>query len=508
MKKGVFLFVFFVVLINLAFAGGVKETVATPTSVGYQNVLKVGINMEPITICTPTKGTNVMCHMMSFSTHNTLVTISNEDNATIKPCLAESWDILDGGKTIVFHLRKDVKFHYGETMTSEDVVYSFKERILKGGTSRALLSSVVDVVADDDYTIHFELSGADQDLFYTLSAAPSCIISKKAVETEGDEGECYGTGAFKIEEYVQGEFVRMVRVDDYFGDKPKTEEIDWIIYLEDSARELALETGEIDICYSPANSDLPFIEKNPDLKLISVKGLNVYYIGFNTKVAPFDDEYVRQAIASCVNKEDAITVAFDGLADAVDNVMAPAVPMYTHVDGYTYNPTAAKELLSKSGYPGGFKSTIWVDRADEEQMALVFKENLAQIGIDLTVVRLEATTLKASWNNADYQMCLQKFGNTGGPGTSFSYVFTSKAPANRSKVSDSNVDLQTAAAAVETDQVKRQAMYRDLNEYITKKAYWAPICVPQIFVGIKASVKGAVYKGNGSHILTYAYIEN
>ncbi|MDD4763965.1 MAG: hypothetical protein PHR58_08950, partial [Sphaerochaetaceae bacterium] len=78
----------------------------------------------------------------------------------------------------------------------------------------------------------------------------------------------------------------------------------------------------------------------------------------------------------------------------------------------------------------------------------------------------------------------------------------------RSKVSDSNVDLQTAAAAVETDQVKRQAMYRDLNEYITKKAYWAPICVPQIFVGIKASVKGAVYKGNGSHILTYAYIEN
>ncbi|MFA7126502.1 MAG: ABC transporter substrate-binding protein [Bacilli bacterium] len=508
MKKCVSLFIFLLVVTSLTFAGGAKETKAVPATGGYQEELRVGINMEPITICTPTKGTNVMCHMMSFSTHSTLVTISDEDNAEIKPCLAESWEILNGGKTIVFHLRKDVKFHNEEAMTSEDVVYSFTDRILKGGTSRALLSSVVSVKADDEYTVRFELSGADQDIFYTLAAAPSCIINKKAVEAEGDEGERYGTGAFKIADYVQGEHVKMVRFEDYFGEKPKTKEIAWVIYLEDSARELALETGEIDICYAPANSDLPYIEQNANLKLISVKGLNVYYVGFNTRTAPYNDEYVRQAIASCIHKEDAITVAFDGLADAVDNVMAPAVPLYSHVDGYSYDPVAAKALLAKSAYPNGFKAKIWVKLTEEEQMALVFKENLTQIGIDLTVERLEATTLKASWNNADYQMCLQKFGNTAGPGTSFSYVFTSTAPANRSKVNDPYVDSQTAAAAVEIDPVKRLGMYKDLNQYITKKAYWAPVCVPQIFIGVKASVQGAVYKGNGSHNLTYAYIEN
>lgn len=508
MKKGVLLFVLLLLITSILFAGGKKEDEARAPGGGYQEVLKVGINMEPITIFTPTRGTNAMCHMMSYSTHDTLTTIDHEDNSTIRPCLAESWDILDGGKTIVFHLRKDVKFHTGEAMTSEDVVYTFKERILTGGTSRALLSSVVDVKADDNYTVRFELSGADQDIFYTLSSAPSCIVSKKAVEAEGNEGERYGTGAFKAQEYVQGEYVKMVRFDDYFGEKPKSKEIHWIIYPEDSARELALETGEIDICFSPANSDLPYIEKHPNLTLVGVEGLSIYYVGFNTQAPPFNDEFVRQAIASCINKDDAIMVAFDGLADAVHNVMAPAVPMYSPVKGYEYNPAEAKKLLAKSAYPNGFSSTIWVNQTDYEQMALVFKENLKQIGIDLTVVSLESTTLKASWNNADYQMCLQKFGNTAGPGTSYSYVFTSTAPANRSRVNDPYVDSQTAAAAVQTDPVQRLAMYRELNEYITKKAYWAPICVPQVFVGIKSSVRGGVYKGNGSHILTYAYIEH
>jgi len=494
-KKNVILLMICLVT-SFVFASGQGEKV--------KEVLRIGINSEPVTVMTPSLSTSAMCQMMNKSTHSTLIDI---DSATDKfiPDLAESWTSSDGGKVLTFNLRKGVKFHNGAELKASDVVFTFMERLPKGAIA-ALAKTIVKTEALDDYTVKMTLSGPQQDILYTISSPCASIVSKKAVEKEGNNGEKYGTGPYKIEEYVQGEYVRMVRFDGYFGEKPKTRELRWSILVEDSSRSLALETGEIDICYSPANSDIPYIRKNKDLEVIGVDGLNLYYLGFNTQVAPFNDPKVRQAIAQAVNKQDAIKVAFEGYASPAENVMAPAVPLYTPVKGYEYNISKAKETLKQSSVPNGFKCTVWVDRADEEQMCIVFKENLAKIGIDMQVLRLEATTLKASWKNSDYQMCLQKFGNTAGPDMSFSYVFAKTASANRSRVDDPKIDSAINAAAVMADAKKRAKMYADLNKYITDEAYWVPICIPQVFVGIHKGLKGAVYAGNASHDFTYAYM--
>lgn len=469
-----------------------------------KEVLRIGINSEPVTVLTPSLSTSAMCQMMNRSTHSTLIDNDPKSDKFI-PDLAESWATSEGGKVLTFNLRKGVKFHNGAEMKASDVVYTFTERLPKSAIA-ALAKTIVKTEALDDYTIKMTLSGAQQDILYTISSPCASIVNKKAVEKEGNNGEKYGTGPYKIEEYIQGEYVRMVRFEDYFGEKPKTKELRWDILVEDSSRSLALETGEIDVCYSPANSDISFIKKNKDLELVSVDGLNLYYIGFNTQVAPFKDPKVRQAIAQAVNKQDAIKVAFEGYASPAENVMAPAVPLYKPVKGYEYSVNKAKEALKQSSYPNGFKCTVWVDRVDEEQMCIVFKENLAKIGIDMQVLRLEATTLKASWKNNDYQMCLQKFGNTAGPDMSFSYVFAKTASANRSRVDDPKIDSAINAAAITADSAKRAKMYADLNKYITDEAYWVPVCIPQVFVGVRKGLKGAIYAGNTSHDFTYAYL--
>lgn len=468
----------------------------------YKDRIRVGINAEPATVQTPSKSTSAMCQMISRSTHSTLIDM-DLDTKEITGDLAESWAPNEDGTVWTFKLKQGILFSNGEELTAEDVKFTLEERV-KNGALSAMVKCIEVVNVIDPYTVEIVLNGAVQDILYTLSGPPASIVCKKAVEAEGDLGEQYGTGAYDIAEYVQGEYVLLTRNEDYFGVKPNTKELEFAIYLEDSTRLVALETGELDVCFSPANSDTPFVEENEDLELISITGNNIYYIGFNTQTEPFNNEKIRQAIACAVNKEDGIAVAFEGFADVATSVMVPTMPLYTEVSVYEQDLEKAKQLMAEAGYPdGGLKVTMWVDRADEEALGVVFMEPLKEIGIELEVVRLESTTLKASWDDPAYQMTIQKFGPTG-TDINFSYVFASTASANRSKVNDTYVDEMITKAAIEPDTAARTQLYKDLNTYITEKAYWVPVCLPQVFVAVQAGLEGAHYAGNTSHDFTYA----
>lgn len=488
---------------NTALAAEAPQPAASAEKT-YKERIRIGINAEPTTVLTPTKSTSAMCQMIGISTHNQLVNM-NIETKEVTGELAESWEVSADGTVYTFKLRKGVKFSNGEELTAEDVKFSIEQRVTKGAIS-AMVKCITTVNVIDPYTVEIALSGAVQDILYTLSSPPSSIVCKKAVEAEGDTGEQHGTGAYSIKKYVQGEYVLLTRNEMYFGEKPLTRELEFVIYLEDSTRLIALETNEIDICYSPANADIPFVTSNPELSLVSIPGNNIYYIGFNTQTEPFNNEKLRQAIACAVNKEAAIAVAFEGLADVATSVMVPNMPLYSEVSVFDYDLAKAKQLMAEAGYPdGGLKVTMWVDRADEQYMGITFQENLKELGIEMDVVQLEATTLKASWDDPKYQLTIQKFGPTG-PDINFSYVFASTASANRSKVKDPYVDETIAKAAIEPDSKTRSNLYKELNTYITEKAYWVPVCIPQVFVATRSNLLGAQYAGNTSHDFTYAYI--
>ncbi len=490
---------FFLAFVMLA---GAAAFTADARAENVKERMRIGINAEPSTVLTPTKSSSAMCQMIGRSTHSTLTDIDLDTNEIV-PDLAESWEAQEEGTKYVFHLRKGVQFSNGQEVTAEDVKFTFEQRVPSGALS-AMARCIKGVEAADPYTAVFTLTGPVQDFLYIVSGAPASIVCKSAVESEGDTGEQYGTGPYAITRYQQGEYVLLTRNENYFGVKPQTRELEFAIYLEDSTRLVSLETGEIDIAYAIANADIEYVQDNDELRLETVTGNNIYYIGFNTQAEPFSNEKLRQAIACAVNKEDAVMVAFEGLADVATGVMVPTLPLYTPVEGYGYDLDKARALLSEAGYADGLEVVMWVDRADEQYMGITFQENLKQIGVTVKVERLEATTLKASWNDPAYQMTIQKFGPTT-PDINFSYVFASTASANRSKVNDPYVDEMIAKAAMEPDTAARAQMYHELNAYITEKAYWVPLALPQIFAASRANVQGAKYTGNGSHDFTYAY---
>ena len=139
-------------------------------------------------------------------------------------------------------------------------------------------------------------------------------------------------------------------------------------------------------------------------------------------------------------------------------------------------------------------------------IAQVVQSNLSQIGINVNLTKLDSSTLRDMTIQGTHQTAIQNYSNGSGPDGSFTPPFATHGGSNRSKVNDSFIDEMVLKAAAEMDQATRIEMYHDLNQYITNKAYWIPIAIPQVFIGIDTELEGALYASTTRHEFTYAYI--
>ena len=469
----------------------------------YADTITIGIGKDISTLDPTLDASQIEAQMVFYCSHETL-TYLNPETHKIQPDLAESWDISPDGLVYTFYLKKGVKFHNGEEMKASDVKFSL-ERARVSSTQKSRLSLVTDITVVDDYTIQITLSKVFLDFLYNLTQPNVSIFSEKAVNEIGDDGEMIGTGPYVITEKVSGDHITLTRFEDYSGEKAITKTIIFKIIPEDATRVMALEAGEIDVCYSPAYVDHTYITDNKDLELISLPGTTTYYLAMNTQIEPFNNEKVRQAIACAVNKEDCIAVAFGTTAIPAESVMPPSVPLYSEVKGYSRDLDKARALLKEAGYENGFTMEIGVATDVHQNIAQVLQQNLKEIGITVIVQRYEANTLKDMTVQGTHQAASQNYGNGSGPDGSFTAPFSSTGSSNRSKVNDPWIDEMVVKAGAEQDEATRIALYRELNQYITDKAYWVPIAIPNAYVGIRKGVGGALYASNIRHDFSGVY---
>lgn len=469
----------------------------------YKEEIIVGIAKDTDSIFPLQSASTIEGQMIFYSTHNTLVDKEVEGSEIVSD-LAKTFEQVEPG-IYKFKLHENVHFHNGELMTAKDVKFTY-DRAMEGKQATRL-SMVKEVKVVDDFTVQIELKSPFQDFYYNLAQPNLSIVSEKAVTEMGDEGEKIGTGAYIIEDWSPGEYTKLIRNDDYFGEAPKTERLTFKVISEDSARIIALETGEIDVCYSPSSIDLNHIAESKDLDLVVKNGLITYYIAMNTQRKPFDNELVRQAIASVVNKDECIAVAFGGNATIAENIMPPDVPLYSDVPGIAYDIERAKELLVEAGYPDGFQMELAGVTDIHMDIAQVVQANLSQIGIEAKLSKLDNSTMLEMTVQGTHQAAVMNYSNGSGPDGSITPPFASHGGSNRSKVNDPYIDEMALKAGAEMNVEARVSMYNEMNRHITNKAYWVPIAIPQVFVGIKANLKGALYASTTRHDFTYSYIE-
>jgi len=327
--------------------------------------LVVAVQKLPIAaISAMAENTNVALRI-DFSVEETLITTDYYDHFKLKPGLAESWDLIDD-TTLIFHLRKGVKFHNGEVMTAADVVFTFGQERLLGKdaparkTTNPFLYNIKSVVALDPYTVEVKAHEKDALFITRFANFPTQIISEKGYKAAGS-WEAFGripvgTGPYKIVEYVDAEKVVLERFDGYWGEaKASVEKVEFKYVPELSTRIAGLRTGEFDIITEVPPDQAMAIDKMAGVKIRGGAIRNIFGMFFDeTNSSPMKDPKVREALTLAIDRKLLVKMLFSDLTSIPQNWQMKLFGEMFLEDypGVEYNPEKAKALLKEAGYKG------------------------------------------------------------------------------------------------------------------------------------------------------------
>jgi peptide/nickel transport system substrate-binding protein len=340
------------------------------------------------------------------------------------PGLAESYTISDDGQTFTFKLRAGVKFHNGREMTAEDVVYSLNRVTnpktqspgagffgsIKGYDEVAdgSASSLSGVSSSGPLSVTIELSRPDATFLHVMALNFASIVPKEAVDAAGEDfgKNPVGTGAYSLGEWTIGQRLVFTKNPDYWrAGLPYLDSITFEVGQEPIVALLRLQNGEVDI---PGDGIPPakFREVMDDpaqaARVVEGGQLHTGYITLNTRMPPFDNLKVRQAVNMAINKDRIIQV-INGRAIPATQPLPPTMPGYTDgYAGYPYDKDAARALLAEAGFADGFDTELYVMNTDPNpRIAQAIQQDLAEIGVRAAIKSLAQASVIAAGGEAD-----------------------------------------------------------------------------------------------------------
>jgi peptide/nickel transport system substrate-binding protein len=305
-----------------------------------------------------------------------------------EPSLATSWKSVND-TTWEFKLRKGVKFHNGETMTADDVKFSF-ERVLDQKNKSPQYGNIrtikeVKIVSPD--TIHLVTDKPYPLLLERLVFFP--IIPKKHYETVGAEvfgaEKAVGTGPWKVVEYKRDQHIKLEAFDQHWRGKPPFKTLIFRGIAEVATQVAELKTGGVDIIRNVSADLVPDLKNNPHTYISTAPILRTHYMAFDMRVEPFNKKLVRQAANYAIDREAVVQKMMAGLGKVVPTVVNPmAFGFDASVTPYPYDPKKAKELLKQAGYPNGVDVTMHSGSVEWRPVFEALCQMLTEVGIRAT----------------------------------------------------------------------------------------------------------------------------
>ena len=358
--------------------------------------------------------------------YNALYQFDKDGN--MYPDLAADFpEISEDGLTYVIPIKKGVKFHNGAELTAEDVKYSLERSLIPevkswgprfmnnvAGAQDVLDAKTTDLAGIkvlDEYTVQITLQSPQAVFINNLAVGPSLIVNKAYVEEVGLEEfgrNPVGTGPYKYVEWISGQKLVLAANYDFHGDRgPYIETIEYQIGVDPSLAVLRLEAGEIDLMWDnipPAE----FVSMTTDEKWEGyVTGGLVYYTGWvemNTRMEPFTDKRVRQAVSMALNRERLVQLT-QGSVSSTKSLLPPGTAGYDPDVGWEYDPVAAKELLAEAGYPDGFATELYYRESPIWSLvAQAAQQDLGLVGIDVELRPAAAPAFYALAGSGDMPM--------------------------------------------------------------------------------------------------------
>lgn len=386
------------------------------------------------------------------------------------PAIAASWNQPDA-KTLVFHLRHDVKFADGRPLTARDVLWTINS--MREGTvispKAASYASILTMDAPDAYTVVMHLKYSDNFLLTNLSTGAIGMVPY------GSGRDFWrhpvGTGPFRFVSQQIDQDVIVERNLLSWSVVPHIERVRFAVVPDAITRSLELAKGSGDVAVNSLPMDsLPILAQRPNLVVQDAPGTVIQYLAFNLRDPILGRVAVRQAIAYAINRPLIIQTLLGGHARPAYSLLPPGHWAWTgDVPHYAYDPARADQLLDQAGFPRdakGIRFHLTMKSSTDEGtrvLADVFQQQLARVGIALDLRSYEFATFYSDIVRGAFQMySLRWVGGNEQPDI-FSYVFSSsRIPpkgANRGHYSNARLDALLQDASEISDMTRRRADY-------------------------------------------------
>jgi peptide/nickel transport system substrate-binding protein len=338
--------------------------------------------------------------------------VKYDKNVTLVGDLAERWEVKQDGLEIVFHLRRNVRWHDGQPFTADDVLFTYQK--LRDPKVHTPFSSdfedVASVTAPDPYTVRvlYKKKFAPGLSSWGIGMIPKHVFNQPGVEfnTHPANRVPIGTGPYKLTAWKTDQYVLLDANLDYFEGPPHIRRYVYRIIPDQAVEFLELRNQTVDTMTLTPDQFKAYdaiFEHHARYRYPAYKYI---YFGFNMKDPLFKDVRVRRALAMAIDRQQIVQGIVLGLGQPISGPYPPSSWAYNpNIPPPPFDPAAAKALLAEAGWKADaagqllkngqpFKFTLMTNQGNKvrELCAEVIQQQLKRVGIDVSIRVIEWST--------------------------------------------------------------------------------------------------------------------
>ena len=445
-----------------------------------------------------------------------------DQSGVARPLLAESAAAAPDGKSWTFRIRRGVKFHTGQPMTSADVKYSydFMRNAANGSPGAGDLSSVTGIETPDEFTVVFQLSRPNAALPMTLTNKYGAVVPRGFFDDPNSGTRMneisVGTGPFKLKQFRPNSTIVFERNADYWEPGlPYLDEITFVTMPNSAAMVVGLQSRRIDMAMFSRPQDTQTLANAPGVEVHRWPSLNQKTLDLDCRYNNLGDVRVRQAIALAIDKRTVMDASIAGFGTVIGTTVAGmqeswGVPL-DQLANQRVDLDRAKALLAAAGHSNGFDidlTTIigydWMDAA-----AVTIAEQLRRIDIRVNIRRLELGVWIRNFRAREMGFTFNDWGTTPDPSLLY-YRHFRAAPegADFRQWNNARASELLDRGQETADPAARRAIYTEFQKILAEEVPTIMMFSSDVLTANRSRLKNYVQHGTGWYFgLAKAYVE-
>lgn len=472
-----------------------------------QNVLVLGAYIEDSVSLDPAQGFEFATTWMISHLYDRLVDFTRDFSRAV-PKLAVSWTASPDLKTYTFRLRPGARFHSGNPVDAKAVEFSLRRVMqLKAAPSFIVTDFIKrpeDIVAvgSDQVRVTFVQAMPEVLMASVLANEVTSIVDPAVVQRNATAADPLanrwltdhdaGSGPYELVAWNRNIKIELKAFDGYWGGRPTMGRIFVQDFAEPTAALLALQRGDIDVALSLLPTQIKQLSGQAGFVVKSTPTFSIRYLAMNVGYEPFSKKQVRNAVRWATD--------YDGMKrifeDAIDTgqTIVPA-RMFGHLPDRPFRKDLdrARALMREAGYERGFKADLLVStEVPLPDVAAKFKEDLAQINIEVDVKVLRSADLLGTYRAQRHHMVIARWGADYPDPDNLAKAFAdidSRVLALRNQW-DHPVKSTVKQAVAEADRAKREALYKEIQRVVLDEGPYVIFAYPLRLIAMRSNVKG------------------